>query len=411
MPFLFKNSLMPLKEVLRHKCYIRDGTKGMHIRQTPAVHSSKSTLFHTIELEQLAAIKKRTSQIQTVDLKNCKELHLYLRRLKYPLLSTILRLEEKKKIKQKKSRPPPRKGLLDGRQTEMKDDMATEFRLSVCRMPFYSLIKETQHYQDKENDFFDAVHDMRYFTHPEPETMSVHEPGSIDKRVFARAFGTIRLRPLCAIDKGYWQSHNLDIQLEKERKVLQRLIARNEGQEYVNHLHEERRENAQKKYEEDKMMTDDILKENKQKREMLINKMKHKYDEFLENKERKTIENTFVQRFSNQHTALTKGLIRLDGWRKREETVHERKHIVRGIAEEERQRKEMQQMLQRLNTDEKCFRQCLAHAMASDRFKRSKGKIEAMKKPRLKIPYSLPVIGSSGLAVPILQYEGLDGNV
>ncbi|XP_042322131.1 leucine-rich repeat and IQ domain-containing protein 3 isoform X2 [Sceloporus undulatus] len=411
--------LMPLKEVLKYKRYIRDGTKGMHIRQTPAVHSSKSTLFHTIELQRLAAIKKPTSEIQNVDLKNRKELHLYLKSLKYPVLSTILRLEEKEKIKQKKSRSPPRKGLLDGRQTDMKDEMATEFRLSVCRMPFYSLGKEMQHYQDKEKEFFDAVHDMRYFTHPVPETMPFHEAGSIEKRIFARAFGTIRLYPLCAIDKAYWQSHNLDIQVEKERKVLQMLIAKNDGVEYVSRLQQEKNEKALKKYEEDKMMTDNILKEQKQEQEMIMDKMKKKYIRFLENKDGKSLENAFVQRFSNQHTALTKGLIRLDGWRKRQEIVHERKHIVKGIAEEERQRKEMlkhfnverKQMLQRLNTDEKCFRKCLAHAMTSERFKRSKGKVEAMKKSRMKIPYSLPVIGSSGSAVPILQYEGLDGDV
>ncbi|XP_008112298.1 leucine-rich repeat and IQ domain-containing protein 3 isoform X2 [Anolis carolinensis] len=409
--------LMPVHEVLRHKRYIKDGLKRIYIRQAPAVHSNKSSMLHISKLEH-AAIKKPTSPIQIVDLKNRKEIHSYLRRLECPLVSSMLRMEEKNKIKQKKSRLSPRKELLDEMKTEMENEMATAFRLSVHRMPFYSMSKEMRRYQDEEKGFFDCVYHMRYVTRPLPEIMPMHEPGSIDKRVFAKAFGTVRLLPLSAIDKAYWQSHKLDIQVKKEREALQMLMAQSEAKEYINRLCEDRKENVQKKYEDDKMITNHILKEHKQEKAILIGKMKLKYNHFLDNKERKAADNTFIQHFSTQHTSLTKGLIILDGGRKKAQIVRERKHFVKEIANEEKKRKqrdktiqaEKQRMLQRQNVDEKCFYKCLAHAVANERFEQSRRKIKALKIPRVKLQYPLPVIGSSGYAMPILQYHGLGGN-
>ncbi|XP_020650339.3 leucine-rich repeat and IQ domain-containing protein 3 isoform X1 [Pogona vitticeps] len=409
--------LIPVREVLRQKRYFRDGTKGMYIQKRPTVHSSKSFLFHTINPEQHTVDKKCTSGIQIMNVKNLEELHLYLRRLQYPILSSILRMGEKEKIKQKKSRSPPRKDHTDWKKTEMKDDneMATKFRLSVCRLPFYSLITEMEQYQEKEKEFFDAVHDLRYITRPRPQTMPVHIPGSIDKRVFARAFGTVRLRPLCAIDKAYWQSQKLDVQVKKEREALRMLIAKSEVQEYLRHLHDDKREHIQKKYEEEKLMIDDTLKVCKQERAKLISEMRQKYSHFLDSKERRTIENAFIQRFSTQHTSLTRGLLKLDGWRYHEEVIKERKYIVKGIVEEQKQRKEMykhfhverQQMLQRQNTDEKLLRKCVAREKARERFQQSKAKVEAVKQPRRRISYALPVIGSSGTAKPVEKYDGI----
>ncbi|XP_067323922.1 leucine-rich repeat and IQ domain-containing protein 3 isoform X1 [Anolis sagrei] len=410
--------LMPVNEVLRHKRYIRDGLKRIYIRQAPAVHSSKSAMLHTSKIEQQAAVKKPASPIQIVDLKNRKELHSYLRRLEYPLVSSMLRMEEKNKIKQKKSRLSPRKELLDETKTEMEDEMATAFRLPVHRMPFYSLRKEMQRYQDEEKGFFDGVYHMRYFARPVPQTLPMLEPGSIDKRVFAKAFGSVRLLPLCAIDKAYWQSHKLDIQVKKEREALRLLMAKSEAKEYVSRLYEDKKENVQKKYEDDKTMTNHILKEHKQEKAILISKMKLKYNSFLENKERKAADNTFIQHFSTQHTSLSKGLIRLDGGRKHDQFVREKKHFVKGITNEEKKRKqrdktiqmEKQKMLQRQNMDEKYFYKCLAHAVANERFEQSRRKVKDMKIPRVKLQYSLPVIGSSGFALPVLQYPGLGGN-
>ncbi|XP_062974094.1 leucine-rich repeat and IQ domain-containing protein 3 [Elgaria multicarinata webbii] len=405
--------LIPVHHILRYKRYIKDRTK--YIQPRSSVYSIKSCISHTIKPEQHAEEKKLTSGIQTTDVKDLKELHLYLRKLNYPILSTILRLEEKKRIKEKKARRSPRKDLLEWKKTEMKEDgMATKFRLSVHRMPFYSLTEELQRYQDRDKDFFDAVQDLRYVMHPIPQTMPVHEPGSIDKRIFAKAFGTIRLRPLYAIDKAYWESQKLDAHLKKEREVMRMQIAKSEADDYVNKLHEGKIEKLQKNYEKEKLMFCDILEECKHKRSKLISKMRQKYTRFLDRKEEKVLENTFIQRFSSQHTSLTRGLLRLDGWRNCKEGINEKKHIIKGTVEEQKQRKglykhfheERLQMVQKQNTNEKCFRKFVTREMSKGRLQQSKAKVEAVKKPRVKILYTLPVIGSSGTAVPVAEYDG-----
>lgn len=65
-----------------------------------------------------------------------------------------------------------------------------------------------------------------------------------------------------------------------------------------------------------------------------------------------------------------------------------------------------QDMMQRQNTDEKQFRNCVAHEMARERYRQAKAKVEAIKQPRQMALYSLPVIGSSGTAVPVIEYDG-----
>lgn len=62
-------------------------------------------------------------------------------------------------------------------------------------------------------------------------------------------------------------------------------------------------------------------------------------------------------------------------------------------------------MLQKQNIEEKIFRKYMTHVMARERFEQSKAKLKVVKEPRVKLLYSLPVIGSSGTAVPIAKYE------
>ncbi|KAF7254552.1 Leucine-rich repeat and IQ domain-containing protein 3 [Varanus komodoensis] len=407
-------SLHSFHDIFRYKCYNKDGTKQMYIQHRPSLHSSKSCTFHTIKPKQDNEEKIHASGIQAIDVKDLKDLHFYLRSLKQPILSTILRLEEKKRIKENKSRKSSRKDLLEWKKTEKKEDtMAAKFRLSIHRTPFYSLTEDLQQYHEKEKYFFDAVQDLRYITHSIPQTMPIHEPGSIEKKVFAKAFGSIRLRPLCSIDKTYWESQRLDGQLKKEREVMRMLIEKSDAHDYIDRLREEKIEKLQKKYEEEKLKIRDILKDSKHEQSKLINKMREKYSRYLDNKERKVLENAFVQRFSTQHTSLTRGLLRLDGWRNCREAVSEKKYRNKGIVEEQKQRKEVYQhfheervqMLQKQNKNEKKIRKCVAHEMSKEQFKQSKAKVEAVKKPGVKILCTLPVIGSSGTAVPVVEYD------
>ncbi|XP_053248025.1 leucine-rich repeat and IQ domain-containing protein 3 [Podarcis raffonei] len=402
--------LVPMQDVLRYKRYMRGGLRLPPLGSDRDVKQTALT-----KMEQHAEIKTHAPGITIKEVKDLKELHLYLRRLKYPIISTLLRLEEKKKMKEKKSKRSPKKEHLGWKEPEVKsDEMAMKFRLSIRRMHFYSLHDELQSCRERDKEIFDAVHDLRYFMQPITPTKPIHEPVSIDKRTFAKAFGAVRLRPLCAIDKAYLESQKLDVELKKERHVMRMQIIKCEVTDYIHRLQENKMEKVQMENEEGKLMTKDTLEEQKNKRSKSINKLRQNYTNFVNIKKKKTFENTFVQRFSTQHLSLTNGLLRMDGWRKNEEFVKERKVVVRGIIEEQKQRREMfenfreerQDMMQRQNTDEKQFRNCVAHEMARERYRQAKAKVEAIKQPRQMALYSLPVIGSSGTAVPVIEYDG-----
>lgn len=402
--------IIPMRHVLQHNRLIAEKTKRIYDGLTDSTYERKSAKYPIIQPEEHREV---TSRNQLIDIKDIEELHIYLRRLQLPLLSVILELEEKQKVKPKESRRSPMKDLLDLKITE--DEMATGFRLSGCRMPFYSVSDELQEYTRKEKIFFDDAHDrLHHFVRPVPETMPVHRPICIEKRIFARAFGTIRLRPLHAIDKAYWESHLCDIQINKERKVMRMQIAGAAAEEYGRRLFKEKREIIHRKHVESNLMVNDIMKENMRKREMDFVYNRKKFAQFLENKENKATERSYVQVFSSQHTSLTRGLLQLDGWRKREEGISKKKTAIKENVEEKKYRKDAYKsyraqritMLQKRNASEKIFRKCLNEGLTRERFQKSRQRAKAAKTPTVKIPCPLPIIGSSGIARSIKDYYG-----
>ncbi|XP_039183149.1 leucine-rich repeat and IQ domain-containing protein 3 isoform X3 [Crotalus tigris] len=325
-----KLCLSPISEVLWYSRYIR-GRKKEH---TTSVDTNKSPVSETVKQEQPTSFKRGTPAIQIIDMNNLKEFRLTLRRLKYP----VIRLEEKKKIKQKESKST-KKDFIEREKNEMK--MATMCRLSGSKMPFYSLNEHRKMYKEREREFFDTAHDMRNITRPAPQTLPMNELGSIEKRVFAKAYGSVRLHPLYAIEKAYWESQKLDLQAKKERDVMRLLIDKSEAKEYIHHLQEEKIDNVQRNYEKGKMMDTVHFKKSEEGKSKLIIRMRKKYNNFLEKKEGKLIENSFIQRFSTQHTSLTRGLLKLDGWRKNVEIQNERKKVLERIRQEQKERKEV----------------------------------------------------------------------
>ncbi|KAJ6662640.1 hypothetical protein lerEdw1_011777 [Lerista edwardsae] len=410
-----RRSLIPVREVLKQKHYIAERTKQIYRGRTGSAYERRSSKQPIIKPEQYTEDKTVTSAIQLIAMQDLQELHLYLRRLKLPLLSAVLRLEEKNMVKQKESKRSSRKDLMNLKKTEIQeeDEMATKFKLSGCQMPFYSVSDEIQKYAEKERNFFDYVHDeLRNVVHPVPPTMPVHAPVCIEKRIFARAFGTIRLRPLHAIDKAYWASQKCDMQLNKERQIMRMLIAHAAAEDYISRLRKANTETCRKRYEENKLMVNDMLRENLRKREMAIVNNRKKFVQYLDNTDSKATERTYVQVFNSQHTSLARGLLQLDGWRKREESINQKKTAITQKLEEQKHRKEVfknfhdqrLRMLRKQNASEKSYRKFVTNEMVKERLQQSKARAKAVKTPTMKIWCPLPVIGSSGIAKPLIEY-------
>ncbi|XP_013910767.1 PREDICTED: leucine-rich repeat and IQ domain-containing protein 3 [Thamnophis sirtalis] len=326
----------PISDVLWYNRYTRGRKK--HVTSV----DNKTPVSETLKQEQPTIYKRGTPAIQIIDMNNLKEFRLTLRKLKYP----VIRLEEKKK----KESMSTKKDFTQREKTVMKMARKSTFKLSGSKMPFYSPNEHRKMYKEKEREFFDTAHDMRNITHPVPPTLPIYEPGSLEKRIFAKAYGNVRLQPLYAIEQAYWQSRKLDLQAKKERDVMRVLIANSEAKEYLHHLREEKIDNIQRNYEKKKMMDTDHVKKSKEGKSKLIVRMRKKYNTFLEKKEGKLIENSFIQRFSTQHTSLTRGLLKLDGWRRNLELQNERKKVHKEMRKEQKERKEMYEHFQ----EERC---------------------------------------------------------
>ncbi|XP_074987834.1 leucine-rich repeat and IQ domain-containing protein 3 isoform X2 [Caretta caretta] len=333
---------IPLDEVLLQRHYIRDRAKQIYSQSTLPVCDSKSFIYHIIKPEQNTEDKKLTSGKQVSYMNNFKKLPvLCLRRKKQPVFSISPTLRKKKKNKLGEHRIPWRKGFLDVEKPNMEEQVETKFRLSVCKAAFHSVKEKLMIFQKKEEEIWHAVHPFHSLVHPAPQLKAVNHPVSIEKRIFARMYGSVRLGPFYVIDKAYRESKRCEIQTKKIRGVMQMQIAKGETDYCIKGFLEEKKNGVQKRCKEEDIRIQEALQQHQLRRSGFIEKVRQRHAQFLETKNQKASEYSLIQDFSIQHASLTQSLFRLDRLRKSEETLKERKSIVKENKEDMEKWKEL----------------------------------------------------------------------
>ncbi|CAM4605806.1 leucine-rich repeat and IQ domain-containing protein 3 isoform X1 [Caretta caretta] len=379
---------IPLDEVLLQRHYIRDRAKQIYSQSTLPVCDSKSFIYHIIKPEQNTEDKKLTSGKQVSYMNNFKKLPvLCLRRKKQPVFSISPTLRKKKKNKLGEHRIPWRKGFLDVEKPNMEEQVETKFRLSVCKAAFHSVKEKLMIFQKKEEEIWHAVHPFHSLVHPAPQLKAVNHPVSIEKRIFARMYGSVRLGPFYVIDKAYRESKRCEIQTKKIRGVMQMQIAKGETDYCIKGFLEEKKNGVQKRCKEEDIRIQEALQQHQLRRSGFIEKVRQRHAQFLETKNQKASEYSLIQDFSIQHASLTQSLFRLDRLRKSEETLKERKSIVKENKEDMEKWKELiknfqeqrKLMLQKENLAENVILGSIVSQKTSERLQQVKAKVAAVK--------------------------------
>ncbi|CAM4712031.1 leucine-rich repeat and IQ domain-containing protein 3 [Lepidochelys kempii] len=379
---------IPLDEVLLQRHYIRDRAKQIYSQSTLPVCDSKSFIYHIIKPEQNTEEKKLTSGKQVSYMNNFKKLPvLCLRRKKQPVFSISPTLRKKKKNKLGQHRIPWRKGFLDVEKPNMEEQVETKFRLSVCKAAFHSVKEKLMIFQKKEEEIWHAVHPFHSLVHPAPQLKAVNHPVSIEKRIFARMYGSVRLGPFYVIDKAYRESKRCEIQTKKIRGVMQMQIAKGETDYCIKGFLEEKKNGVQKRCKEEDIRIQEALQQHQLRRSGFIEKVRQRHAQFLETKNQKASEYSLIQDFSIQHASLTQSLFRLDRLRKSEETLKERKSIVKENKEDMEKWKELiknfqeqrKLMLQKENLAENVILGSIVSQKTSERLQQVKTKVAAVK--------------------------------
>ncbi|XP_053893582.1 leucine-rich repeat and IQ domain-containing protein 3 [Malaclemys terrapin pileata] len=394
---------IPLDEVLPQRYYIRDGAKQIYSQSTLPVCYSKSFMYHIIKPEQNTEDKKLTSGKQVLYMNNFKKLPvLWLRRKKQPVfsISSTLRKKEKKK-KLEEQRIPVRKGFLDVEKPNMEEQVETKFRLSVCKAAFHSVKDKLMIFQKKEEEIWHAVHPFHSLVHPAPQLKAVNHPVSIEKRIFARMYGSVRLEPFYVIDKAYRESKRCEIQTKKICGVMQMQIAKGEADYCIKGFLKEKKNGVQKRCKEEDIRIQEALQQHQLRRSGFIEKVRQRHAQFLETKNQKASEYSLIQDFSIQHASLTQSLFRLDRLRRSEETIKERTSIVKENKEDMEKWKELiknfqeqrQLMLRKENLAEKVVLDSIVSQKTSERLQQAKAKVAAVKDHQadMKIMIRLPL--------------------
>ncbi|CAM5162380.1 unnamed protein product [Natator depressus] len=379
---------IPLDEVLLQRHYIRDGAKQIYSQSTLPVCDSKSFIYHIIKPEQNTEDKKLTSGKQVSYMNNFKKLPvLCLRRKKQPVFSISPTLREKKKNKLGEHRIPWRKGFLDVEKPNMEEEVETKFRLSVCKAAFHSVKEKLMIFQKKEEEIWHAIYPFHSLVHPAPQLKAVNHPVSIEKRIFARMYGSVRLGPFYVIDKAYRESKRCEIQAKKIRGVMQMQIAKGETDYCIKGFLEEKKNGVQKRCKEEDIRIQEALQQHQLRRSGFIEKVRQRHAQFLETKNQKASQYSLIQDFSIQHASLTQSLFRLDRLRKSEETLKERKSIVKENKENMEKWKELiknfqeqrKLKLQKENLAENVILGSIVSQKTSERLQQVKAKVAAVK--------------------------------
>ncbi|XP_062437369.1 leucine-rich repeat and IQ domain-containing protein 3 isoform X2 [Rhea pennata] len=402
--------------------HYKDEDKQIRSQRTSAVCGSRSFMYHIVKPGQNAKDEKHSSEKQktkssisfaedmemriTVDLEKLhdratkvlymndfKELPgLCFGRERQLITSTlpILR-KETEKINVRQEGSPRRKGPLKMETTDRKKQTAMKFSPFTSKKPFYAADKLTS-FQDKLATWCD-LQQCHFHSHSAPQHNARHHPVSLERRGFARTYGSMKFCPFYVIDKVYSDNEQHGSQAQKLHKVTQMQIDKEKGSHYIQEFLEEKQHSIQKKCEEEGLRTQKALQQQQKKRSRFIENVRQRHTQFLESKKQKAFEYSLGQDFNARHTALTQGLLKLDRWRKIDDGIKERQRIVEESREQMKKSKQLiknfqdqrQQRIQKENLAEKTVMNSVVSQKANERLQEAKANVERVKEHRTKI--------------------------
>ena len=286
-------------------------------------------------------------------------------------------------------------------------DPTTEMILSKQEAGRYVRDAEVEHHKKLQEE-------------PSPRIKPQKKGMNNDQRIFAKVHGTMGMSCLFAVHQAYNDREKAERKAAKMEYILSMREERDRAKERIRMYHDEKRTNALKDRDMERART----LENLERREMLrLNYIDRRHE--VKNKANDLTKSykadkTFITEFSNQHTSVSKALMRHDRQSKYEDRIQSKTDFVQNqSATESEQREVVKKYLEHRQlmrqTESAMARAALDTRMlqeANDRMMEAKTRVAKQKARQdtvqsfypLPVMAPVPVTGKSGSAPPAIAH-------
>ncbi|XP_063795157.1 leucine-rich repeat and IQ domain-containing protein 3 isoform X2 [Pseudophryne corroboree] len=227
----------------------------------------------------------------------------------------------------------------------------------------------------------------------------------LEKRCPEEGRYLMNLLPLCAVDRAYENREKYDRQVKNRNLALQVQTDRKQARYNVEEFLEGRKKYALDQNEKDGQYLQQHWRASLVEKSNFIDKVKHRQEQFHQQKEARKADNSLAREFNTQHTSVTKTLLRHDRIIRRQEEMQEKAAALQSMRENQEKQKEFttclqkhrQLVLQIENASEKVTLGSLVLQKANDRLHEAQTHVTTLRghrnaaEPMYKVAVKQPV--------------------
>ena len=176
---------------------------------------------------------------------------------------------------------------------------------------------------------------------PSPRFTSQKKNMNNDQRIFARVHGTMAMSCLFAVHQAYKDREKAERTANKMEHILSMREERDRAKERIKMYHDEKRSSALKERDLERARTIENLEKREMMRLQYLDRRHEVRNKSVDLTKSYRADNTFITEFSNQHTSVSKALMRHDRQAKYDDHIQSKTDFVLGQSSNEVEQKEV----------------------------------------------------------------------
>ena len=176
---------------------------------------------------------------------------------------------------------------------------------------------------------------------PSPRAVSTKRNMNNDQRIFARVHGTMAMSCLFAVHQAYKDREKAEKTATKMEHILNMREERDRAKERIKMYHDEKRTGALKQRDLERARTLESLEKREMMRLQYLDRRHEVKNKSVDMTKSYRADNTFITEFSNQHTSVSKALMRHDRQARYEDHIQSKTDFVQGQSSTEVEQKEV----------------------------------------------------------------------
>ncbi|KAE8609545.1 hypothetical protein XENTR_v10011840 [Xenopus tropicalis] len=292
-------------------------------------------------------------------------------------------------------------------QTE--ESLATEGHNQFRLFGMKAIVHKTDLFKEKLISHEESAKDMRQSiqrlhsilpTNPDPVC---HIQNPLESKAFQETRCSLNLIPLWAVDKAFENRLKCDNHVQKRNLVRQMCVCKKQATANIEDFLQEKQRHSMEQNEKDSTQIQQRKQQNQLTKFNFIGKVRQNYNEFIQEKEQKASEHSFVQEFNTRHTSVTKTLQRHDRVLKCDKEIQEKIRVLQDVKEKRDTQKMLNKtlkeqrtlILQEENSSEKVALACRNHQKSSTRLLEAQTHVKTLKER--------PVFAEPMVTIPVDQ--------